>query len=149
MNSLWRNLLIECFRINLYLHLDDRLVMKYFSFIFILTLAACSTPDLKNQPLIREPSSANQCSELVGYFINSHNSPADSITKEELLSRNLIAESDLALLRSPMLANELMSDPKNKTRMEVSFLLIKKQYKHFEADQVLSHYHLLESYCGI
>jgi hypothetical protein len=121
-------------------------------FLFILFLmASCSHQSTVFQDVERNPSTiGSQCNELVGYFMEIPGKLiGTSISKEELLNKNVIEVADLEILEWPLLKAELLKKPDEAAKLEVNFILIKKQYNHFTEEQIIKHYRLLEEFCGM
>lgn len=116
-----------------------------------ILLSSCS--DFKNTSGLLERGTASigdQCSELVGHFIQNFDKKFQSnITKEDLILKKIINEREIDFLQNKVIANELAKNQDNRQHIEVSFLLIKKKYQHFDEEQIVKHYHLLEDYCGM
>ncbi len=90
----------------------------------------------------RDPSSAagNNCQEMLQPFFDSH---------ETRPAKETFTEADRTFLKSDLLSNSLPKNPAEKEQTEMSYLLIKKKFPHFEDEQVLAHFELLKSSCGI
>ena len=115
--------------------------MRSFFIILSLTLVSCSTTR-NNLPESRDPSSvpSGSCQETLQAFFDSHESKS---TKESF------SEAERAFLKNEILVNSLPKDSSEKEQIEISYLLIKKKFPHFDEEQVLAHFELLKNSCGI
>lgn len=95
----------------------------------------------------RAPSSKAQlgvCYALIDPFINESYTVNNA---SELVKKGIISESDLKLLNETEIHNTLRPDGNDERSMEISYLLIKKQYPHFSNEQILAHYQLYKTSC--
>lgn len=116
--------------------------MKYVCLLSLITLLSCSTT-----PVLRGPASntGGSCDQLMGSFIGK----SKNENKEDLLNNKVIRQEDLKFLDSHLFADSLSDQGADRESVEVSYLLIKKKFPHFDEEQVLGHYQLLKTYCGI
>lgn len=115
--------------------------------LFCLTiLISCSSNQMN---ISRDPSSDTKilsCEDLVkGLYSKS----GDGLSQKQLLDKGILDRKDLSILKGSILSQSLPTDLKDKEQVEISYLLIKKQFPHFEEEQILAHFEMLKSYCGI
>ncbi|MBC7714670.1 MAG: hypothetical protein H7177_15095 [Rhizobacter sp.] len=119
--------------------------MKLVLIFTLITLASCSTtPVIDRGPAA--VSDDNVCTSGVKNFFDNG---VNSSSKEDLLSKKVILQKDLKFLDGSVIAKSLSDNPNDREQMEISYLLIKKQYPDFSEEQVVSHYELLKVYCGM
>jgi hypothetical protein len=117
--------------------------------IYLTILASCSSPSTSTSFLSEQDRSIASvsdlnCVELVkGFKANGDNS------KKKLLASGVLRPIDLEVLDHESIKNFLSQSSVDKENVELSILLIKKRFAHFEDDQLIANYQLLTKYCGI
>lgn len=111
----------------------------------LFIIASCSTtpPSLRGPAAI---SSESVCESGVKSFFENEGS---SITKSDLLKKDFISQKDLKFLEGSVISKTFSENSVEREQMEISYLLIKKQYPDFAEEQVVDHYQLLKVYCGM
>jgi hypothetical protein len=125
--------------------------MKWVLIINLIAVSSCSGIQKSKDLESREPSSIESdstCRTLLGPFFKSDVNDA-LMDKIGLIEKGIIHEGDLKILRGKFLINSLPQNNEELKQIEVSYLLIKKQYPHFDEEQILSHYQLLKNFCGM
>ncbi|MBC7429115.1 MAG: hypothetical protein H7336_10915 [Bacteriovorax sp.] len=119
--------------------------MKYVVIFILFTLASCST----TAPSSRGPaanSSNDVCLSSLKIFFNNE---VTAVKKSDLLNKNIILQKDLKFLEGSIISKTFSDNSAERGQMEISYLLIKKQYPDFSEEQVIDHYQLLKVYCGM
>ena len=83
----------------------------------------------------------------MNYFL--HPSKESTLSKKSLIEKGILEGSDFKILESELLKKSLSRNLAEKENTEISYLLIKKRYPHFDQEQILAHYQLLQNFCGL
>lgn len=125
--------------------------MRKIFIISLFTIASCSTTKTSQEGTSRGPGSvetSSTCNGLAISLINANSSEVP-LNKKMLVKKGIIRESDLKLLEQKLILASLPDKSEEIKQMEVSYLLIKKKYPHFEEEQIIAHYQLLRNFCGM